>query len=182
MRFEETIKSFYDRHAIEHKNSILKHMANKDNLTNLYTNKYMFEHLEYELARSNRYDFPLSLMFIDVDNFKQVNETYGQVLGDDLLTTVANIISSLSRDTDIPGRYSGKKFMLILPNTSLDDSIIVAERIRVTIEKNDFSVDMPITVSIGLKTYNGTNSKTYIKGVELLLQEAKLGGKNRIQY
>jgi PleD family two-component response regulator len=72
--------------------------------------------------------------------------------------------------------------MLILPNTSLDDSIIVAERIRVTIEKNDFSVDMPITVSIGLKTYNGTNSKTYIKGVELLLQEAKLGGKNRIQY
>lgn len=182
IRYNNCIQSFTLKEQIHEKNEILKILSNKDYLTNLYTNKYVFEQLEYEIARCIRYKFPMCTMFVDVDNFRDINDAYGQVVGDETLLTIGNVVSSMSRGTDIVGRYSGKKFIIILPNTNLEESIIAAERIRITIQSHQFPINHPVTVSIGLKVYDDNPINTFISDVDLLLQEAKMDGKNNLKY
>lgn len=163
-------------------NELIINTTTKDVLTNLYNNTYVHQQLQQEIIRSKRYNSPLSLVILDIDAFKDINSGYGQVIGDDILSTIGNILLTVSRSTDIVGRFSGNSFILVLANTSLDDTIILAERLRITINNNNFDIDQSITVSIGLKQYSHETVKEYI---DLCLQNvdlAKSDGRNTINY
>lgn len=168
--------------TIRDMDDMLIHTSRKDVLTNLYNNAYVHEHLEHEIERCKRYKAPLSLIMIDIDNFKDINAHYGQVAGDEILSTIGNILLATSRSTDIVGRFSGKSFICILPNTSLDETIILAERLRITVNKNDFDIHTAVTVSIGLKAHSGETAKEYIEACLLNVEQAKASGKNTIHY
>jgi diguanylate cyclase (GGDEF)-like protein len=161
---------------------LVKSLKDRDHLTNLYNNKFIFHQLNHATHLYTRYHSPLTIMFVDIDNFRNINEKYGQVFGDHIITTIANMIISSSRDTDLAARYSGKKFLIMLQNTNLNDSILFAERIRVICQQFDFETEENITLSIGLKTYDGTPLDMFIEQTLLLLREAKLNGKNNVQY
>ncbi|MBI9014313.1 MAG: GGDEF domain-containing protein [Clostridiales bacterium] len=167
---------------IKDMHEIIEHTTIKDVLTNLYNNKYVHQQLEIEIIRSLRYDAPLSLLIVDIDHFSKINDKYGQVIGDDVLSRIGNILLTISRTSDILGRFSGKTFIAILPNTILNDCIILAERLRITILNNDFGLEEKITVSIGLKQFDGESQKDL---VDLCLQNvgsAKSTGRNKIFF
>lgn len=169
---------------IKHKDEVemVKHIVDKDYLTGLYTNKYMQEQILNATHLYKRYHSPFSIMIIDIDNFRRLNDALGQVVGDEVIVTLANMIISSIRDTDIASRYSGKKFLILMQNTNLNDSILMAERLRLTCQEHDFEIEAPVTISIGLKSYEGRDINEYIEEILLLLRQAKMNGKNNIQY
>jgi len=163
-------------------NEIIEHTAIRDVLTNLYNNKYVHQQLDNEIIRSLRYDAPLSILIVDIDHFSKINEKYGQVIGDDILSRIGNILLTVSRTTDIVGRFSGKTFIVLLPNTTLNDSIILAERCRITIFKNDFGLEEQMSVSIGLKQFDGESQKELIEVCLQNVINAKSTGRNKIFF
>lgn len=181
-QFVLEIRHFELSKSINEKNAFLKQLAQRDTLTNLYTNQHVFDQLEHEESICLRYNFPLSVMLIDIDNFKRTNEIHGQVYGDDNIITISNIITSSTRSSDIVGRYGGKTFIVVLPNTNLEESLILAERIRLTAHHHQFPFDEKITVSIGLSSYKNTSIKDLISETNLLLKDAKSSGKNCVKY
>lgn len=131
-----------------------------DSLTDLYNRRYFMEASKKEIERANRYEEPLSLMMLDIDHFKDVNDTYGHVAGDNVLKRFAAIIKESVRDVDIVGRLGGEEFGIILPKATLDNAKQVAERVREDIEDSTFKfkeLSISITVSIGIAKYNKYN-------------------------
>ncbi len=124
-----------------------------DHLTKLYNRRYFFSEVSSALARAIRYDQPFSLMMMDLDHFKDINDNYGHDCGDELLKLVADCLSRFTREGDTLARYGGEEFIMALPNTDLDGALHLAERIRTTIEKNEYTCKGLIikqTISIGL--------------------------------
>lgn len=181
-RYSNTFNIFIMTKKNDELREMLKLQTRKDSLTNLYSNKYIFEQLDYEVERANRYRFPLSVLMIDIDDFKRINENYGQLIGDDTLTIIANIIQNSCRGTDLIGRYGGEEFFVILPNTNLTDSIMIAERIRVTVDNNEFTFQESVSVSLGITTLTKQTSKDLIFETKKMLLKAKSNGKNQISY
>jgi diguanylate cyclase (GGDEF)-like protein len=164
-----------------------KHMAEivrvslRDGLTGLYNHAYFFQAIETELKRYSRYGTIISLMMIDIDNFKDVNDRYGHQEGDKVLAIIGPIIKHETRDCDICCRYGGEEFAVILPLTNTSETVSLAERLRVKI-KQSMPCDRKITVSIGI-TSCGENRNTpysFIKRADDALYEAKSSGKNRV--
>lgn len=157
-----------------------------DGLTELFNTRYFYKQLDLEIARTDRYGNSFSLILLDIDNFKQLNDTYGHQAGDDILHEFAKILKTASRETDIVVRYGGEEFIIILPNTSEEDTISLAERIRSNVEKNLFlinhTVGIHVTVSGGISSYpqNADNSKSLLNAADTALYSAKASGKNRI--
>lgn len=120
--------------AIAIKNADLYNMATRDGMTLLFLHKYFKERLIEECARAARYNHPLSLIIFDIDHFKSFNDTYGHQAGDRVLKAVADIITHNCRNMDIPCRYGGEEFSIILPETGQEDAVIFAERVRNEIE------------------------------------------------
>jgi diguanylate cyclase (GGDEF)-like protein len=155
-----------------------------DGLTGLHNTRYFYRCLDLEIARSNRYDNPFSLMLFDIDNFKQLNDNYGHQAGDKVLRELANIFKSISRETDTLVRYGGEEFIIILPNTSEDETISLADRIRHAVEENTFIVDIKervkITLSGGIASYprNAGDAKALLNAADTALYAAKSAGKN----
>ena len=168
----------------------LKKQSVTDELTGLYNRKYLHHRLEAEISRAKRYGTPLSCLLIDIDFFKTVNDMYGYDLGDVLLKKIAQMLEALIRKEDILTRYGDEEFILILPNTSEDNSYIFAERFRRDIEKMEFipaneEERHPITISGGISSYPflenvEENSNTIIRYAEHALYAAKKHGKNQI--
>jgi len=171
-----------DESLIIEMNEMLNHLTNKDILTNLYNNTFINDQLHFELERAKRYQTPLCLLMLDIDNFIRINKAYGQVTGDDVLSTVGNILSKVCRSTDMIGRFSGEEFIVILPNTSIDEAIIIGERVRLTVEHNDFNIDEKITVSLGLSEYINHSVHELIEACQLNIQVSKSEGQNKISY
>jgi diguanylate cyclase (GGDEF)-like protein len=107
----------------------LRHLAYRDSLTGLYNHRYFQEQLAYEVGRAQRYGHPLSILMLDVDRFKDVNDTYGHLMGDTLLSYVAQLISARVRSSDIAARYGGDEFAVVLPETNEQKAIAVAEKL-----------------------------------------------------
>ncbi|MBS1272459.1 MAG: Response regulator PleD [Candidatus Marinimicrobia bacterium] len=137
----------------------VKEQAIKDGMTGLYNRRYFEEQMRKELERSSRYNNDLSFLILDIDHFKSVNDTYGHLNGDEILKKIAHIILDSSRNIDIPIRYGGEEFVIILPETHLEDAHVLAERLRKRIEEHAFQLtgevakktpEISITVSIGL--------------------------------
>jgi len=131
----------------------LENISSHDYLTGIYNRRFTVEPASTILALGHRHRFPVSLITIDLDHFKQVNDTYGHGTGDALLVGLAEFVKSLILGTDIFGRYGGEGFIVFMPHRTLDDAILLANRIHLGVRENRFS-DLSITVSMGLSVAN----------------------------
>jgi diguanylate cyclase (GGDEF)-like protein/PAS domain S-box-containing protein len=156
-----------------------------DDLTHLYNARHFYAQLEREIERSNRYEQPLTLLLLDLDKFKDFNDTYGHVEGDNVLSRLGQVIKGCMRETDSAYRYGGEEFTIILPMTTSEEGIITAKRIQTELRKEAFppTVDQNIyiTVSIGLSHYKPKEEmKTFVHRVDQLMYQAKKNGRDRI--
>lgn len=153
--------------------------ANYDFLTKLYNRKFLMNYLDIEMKKMERKKTQLSILLLDIDNFKRINDTFGHVEGDRILKEVAAIIKNTTRKGDIVSRYGGEEFIVLLSDTNEKDAYIVAEKVREAIEKNDFNMDK-VTVSIGISNMVLDESvDNFISRADEALYEAKKTGKNK---
>jgi diguanylate cyclase (GGDEF)-like protein len=160
----------------------LDRLANRDRLTKLYNRRYFDEELDKEFERSARYKYSISLFMIDIDNFKKINDTYGHQKGDQVLSSIAAIVTGKMRLNDLVARYGGEEFVVILPEASSDNSANIAEKIRRQIETDSKEkTGLQVTVSIGCASRNKNDTpESLIKKADKALYEAKKNGKNRV--
>lgn len=161
-----------------------------DPLTRVHNRRYLDRRLGVEIARARRYHTPLSILLLDIDHFKALNDRYGHQAGDQVLGQLAREISSTVRAADVVGRYGGEEFLIIAPNTPLPDALWLAERLREAIAARRFSaVDMEgelqeirVTASIGVAALEkGMNeAQQLIRAVDQRLYQAKGQGRNRV--
>jgi len=173
-----------DHAAIALHNAQLYELAITDGLTKLFIHRYFQNRLESELIRAKRYNSNISLLMLDIDHFKKVNDAYGHQEGDYVLKKFAKIISDHIRKVDIAARYGGEEFAIILPETGITGAEQVAEHLRYLIEKECFTIDgksVPITTSIGVSSWDKVVSKEeFIGQSDRALYQAKHKGRNRI--
>ncbi len=167
---------------LEQKNIVLDKMAITDGLTGLYNHRHIIERLVHEIAEAGRYKFELSVIMLDIDHFKDINDTYGHQVGDEVLVKVSASIKELLRQVDLTGRYGGEEFLVIIPHTDKDGSIVIAERIRETVEALKFdNSQIKISISGGVCTYKDEDASDLIMKADNLLYKAKQKGRNRIE-
>jgi diguanylate cyclase (GGDEF)-like protein/PAS domain S-box-containing protein len=159
----------------------MEHIASTDKLTGAY-NRHKFEELfVLEVERSRRFMLPLSLIIIDIDNFKSINDSYGHDIGDEILKEVANVLQEKIRQVDILARWGGEEFLVLAPNTDHDNVQILAEKLRLTIENHHFNEVKNITISLGVSTLKETDTLTELfKRADQGLYYAKEHGKNQV--
>ena len=164
------------------KASLLEESASTDFLTKLYNRRKFDALLEYEIEQIKRYKHGnLCTVLIDIDNFKSVNDTYGHDTGDEILKEIGNIIKISSRNSDIAARWGGEEFVLGLSHTNLEEALLVAQKIRITIENFNFINNLSITCSFGISQFRTTDTAdTLFKRADTALYEAKNTGKNKV--
>lgn len=167
---------------LEQKNKELEEKAVHDDLTGLFNHGYMFERLSYCQQLSWRYHTPLSVIMFDLDHFKQVNDTYGHQVGDTVLQKVSNVIKNAVRQVDIAGRYGGEEFMIICPETSLENTFMLAERIREEIANTLMGVEgLTVTISGGVaESHENEPVERLVNRADELLYKSKHSGRNMI--
>jgi diguanylate cyclase (GGDEF)-like protein len=165
--------------------SIIQEMAIQDALTGLFNRRHVLELLDYEKNRSSRGGGIFCLAILDIDHFKNVNDTYGHLAGDAVLKAVATTIKTTMRNTEYCARYGGEEFLIVLTQTGINGALIGAERVRTQIEKipfPDLVSDFKITVSIGLSEYKMREDiDDVIARADEALYRAKNGGRNRVE-
>jgi len=168
-------------------NKTLKWLARRDGLTGLYNHRYFQEILHAELTRAVRYKQYFSVVFLDLDYFKQYNDTHGHQKGDQLLRILAKVLGSCLRESDYLARYGGEEFTIILPSTTKGEALAVAEKIRGRVERYPFTgrETQPkgcVTVSIGISTFpeNGKDNASLMENADEALYQAKNSGRNRV--
>lgn len=165
---------------IKKQNKELAQLANYDHLTEIYNSRGLRQKLESEIKLSHKNKEKLSIILMDIDRFKLVNDIQGHVVGDQVLKQTATNIKKNLLGKDIVGRCGGEEFLIILPNTNKQQAHIVAERIRTNIENDQFPNGIKITVSGGIKEYNGEPIDIFIDGADKCLYRAKNKGRNKI--
>ena len=168
-------------------NELLKRLTNVDHLTNLFNRRYLSEILDGEFLRARRNNECLSLIILDIDHFKSVNDTYGHQDGDVVLSAVANIAQRQLRAYDSAARYGGEEFVLVIPGTPLAGGVMVAERLRQAVLELSFPPPMEtltVTVSAGVATYPSPlvdSVDSLFRQADEALYRAKQGGRNRVE-
>lgn len=179
-------------------NRKLEELALTDSLTNCYNRRYLTQHLNHEVITNIQYKTPFSLILLDIDYFKAINDRYGHVIGDEVLHRTAQAVKESIRSTDILTRYGGEEFMIYLPHTEHDVANQIAERVRLSVESNLIVVDheieqVSITISIGILSIEDfelehvpDNPEGYLiqlfAAVDKALYQAKQNGRNRIEF
>ncbi len=164
----------------------LKIQANRDPLTELYNRRYFSNIAKKSFNIANRYEQELSILMLDLDYFKRVNDNYGHGTGDDALVTVSQKLRKLSRDADIVARYGGEEFVLLLPKTSLEDAKVFAQRICDDVRELRVSIGddklIQVTVSIGVAELSSEDEsiEQLISRADIKLYEAKANGRDRV--
>ncbi|WHH59563.1 GGDEF domain-containing protein [Petroclostridium sp. X23] len=161
-------------------NDQYRNQAIMDGLTGLYNHRYLYEKLEEEMECCNIYESDLSIVLFDIDFFKKVNDSYGHVVGDEILRSIAKIIEKNIRSSDIAGRYGGEEFLVILPKTNLEGAYLVAEKIRLAIESNIFINGIKVTISGGVCEYSGEKASGLVQSADEKMYKAKHSGRNLI--
>lgn len=161
----------------------LQRSAITDSLTGVYNTRFFHEVLGRETARADRYTTPLSLLMIDIDTFKMVNDTFGHVVGNKVITQISNTLKQTVRNTDFVFRCGGDEFGVVLPGTNLDGAMRVAEKILQKVEGANILESLgysgPVTVSIGLSEYNrGSHFETLVAEADQALYASKRSSKN----
>lgn len=164
----------------------VKELSVIDEWTTLFNARYLNSCLETEVARAQRYSRPLSVVFFDLDHFKEVNDRFGHAVGSATLRKIGELLKSSIRDTDHPTRYGGDEFVLVMPETGKKGALVVAERIRRQIESADFSGGIAefvrVTASFGVATVpeNGDNPRVLLDRADQALYAAKAAGRNKV--
>ena len=164
------------------KNKELEQLAVTDRLTNLYNRLYLDHALARELSLAQRAGEPFSLIMIDVDRFKAINDALGHLTGDQVLKAIADILRARVRATDIAGRWGGEEFLLICPGTSIEGAAEVAETLRKLIEESDCRAVARCTASFGIASFrDGDSVTTLVSRADQALYRAKENGRNRVE-
>ena len=177
-----TVQDVTDVAAYE---KILLEMNHRDSLTGTYNRRFFTGRLKEEFERHKRYKRPMSLLMIDIDHFKAVNDTHGHPCGDHILKSVCRTVQSALRRVDFLARYGGEEFCCILPETPFENSMILAERIRALVEGEAYTYEgkeIRVTISIGVPVTPGPGdtSETFLKNADDALYKAKESGRNRV--
>jgi len=168
-------------------NKRLERLSITDGLTGLYNHRYFQDELARAFEESERYGRPLSLAIIDLDFFKKINDTHGHAVGDEVLKGVSRIFQDSIRGSDLAARYGGEEFTLMLPETTLDDAVHSAEKIRALIESKPLQTragPIAVTVSVGVSTAPDPeipSARELIVVADGALYRAKRGGRNQVQ-
>jgi len=181
-----------DQAAIAIENARLYEEAQRlsitDGLTGLYNSRHFYAVLKREMARNDRYDHVLSLVMMDIDNFKAYNDAHGHLAGDDLLQELARLLLVQIRESDMAFRYGGEEFALLLPETDKTAAARLAERIRDLMTAHEFTIKETgassyITVSMGVAMYptDATDEREFVHAADMALYAAKAAGKNRVR-
>jgi diguanylate cyclase (GGDEF)-like protein len=177
---------FRDITAQKHTESALTDMARHDPLTGTANRRYFFERAQQEFARALRYQTPLSVACIDVDHFKQTNDRYGHAAGDEVLKSLCSYSQSLLRETELFARIGGEEFAILMPNTSLNGALHLAERLRRVTANSKLSInhqEIDLHISIGVtKLKQGDASiEDCLRRADDALYRAKQNGRNRVE-
>ena len=160
----------------------LKQLATTDALTGICNRRHFDEVLASEINRAARFSSPLSLILFDIDHFKRVNDTFGHQAGDRVLTQLAVTVGNSIRTVDLFARWGGEEFVVMLPGSDLDAGRLLAEKLRMALEKQPFSDVGQVTCSFGVAEYApGDNADALIKKVDRCLYHAKASGRNRVE-
>jgi diguanylate cyclase (GGDEF)-like protein len=172
------------------KNSALSEISARDSLTGLYNRWYVMEKIDSEMNRYMRHGSPVSLIMLDIDHFKRVNDLFGHSAGDRVLRSVGQVLRDSCRVYDVAGRYGGEEFCIVLPETKVGNTTVVAERIRERLEASRFEVgsdSVIVTASLGIagiesvEAEGGLSPSTLIDRADQALYSAKHHGRNRVE-
>jgi diguanylate cyclase (GGDEF)-like protein len=171
-------------------NAHLYELAMVDGLTGLFMRRYFDARIEEEIERSKRYGTPFSVVMVDVDDFKKLNDEHGHLIGDRVLRSIAHVIKSQMRGVDTAARYGGEEIALILPRTEMLSAYNVGERIRAAIAEQRVTTDsdppkvLGVTASFGIASYpesRAANGEDLVRRADRALYRAKKTGKNRVE-
>lgn len=178
------LQSLVNHIAISLNNAQLYELAITDGLTKLYIQRYFMSRLEYEILRVKRYNTVFSLLMIDIDFFKNINDTYGHLVGDEVLKSIAKVFLSCVRQTDLVCRYGGEEFAIMLIECGREWAEKIAYRIKEEVEKTEFNIKgqiLRLTVSIGVETYfKDATAEEIIAHADKALYVAKTTGRNKV--
>jgi diguanylate cyclase (GGDEF)-like protein/PAS domain S-box-containing protein len=184
------LQSLADQVAIAIENARLfawtQRLAITDTLTGLYNRRHFFEMARREAALAQRYDHPLSIAIMDIDRFKRINDTYGHLVGDHVLRALAELCQRILRQSDLLGRYGGEEFVVLMPDTQLEEGFQVAERLRKSVEEMEIPSargPIQITISIGVAGLQGENKEleAALDCADQAMYAAKSGGRNQVR-
>ena len=171
---------------VEQRRREAEDISHLDPLTNLFNRRYFFTLVEYECKRDRRFLHDSSLLLLDLDHFKLVNDTFGHLAGDQVLQAIAQIIKSGIRQKDVHCRYGGEEFAILLPQTSIDTAIRVGQRLREILENHPIPTDkglVGVTMSIGVASRSGEDEISFdslIEQADAALYAAKKAGRNQV--
>ena len=189
--FYETIETIFEKNKKIGYRSICENITDKkkiealsvtDPLTQLFNRLKIEDVFKLEIERANRYQKPLSVIIVDIDYFKLVNDTYGHDIGDEVLKSISKILKENIRSTDTLGRWGGEEFIILVPETNKDQTTLLAEKIRISIEIYKFSKIKNLTASFGVSSFTQDDTKeSLIKKADNALYKAKEMGRNRVE-
>jgi len=157
----------------------LERLSITDKLTGLNNRHKLDQVMSYEFSQFQRYGTGFSVILMDMDDFKKVNDTYGHIAGDRVLVKLANILKANVRDSDTCGRWGGEEFLIIVPKANEEEAAHVAEKLRKSIESESFSIEDPVTASVGVAGIEtGSNITKLLSNADKALYKAKRSGKN----
>lgn len=167
--------------AKERSDAALRKAALLDRLTGCWNRVRIEEILQQEMARMHRYGHPVTLLMLDLDNFKRINDQFGHLAGDEVLRGFGRMLRTDIRATDVPGRWGGEEFVVVLPSSTFFDAVTLAEHIRDHLEKFSFSFNSRVTVSIGVAACRATDTvEEWMQRADMALYRAKIGGRNQV--
>jgi diguanylate cyclase (GGDEF)-like protein len=172
-------RDFLSKAELVEKNIILDKLSKMDLMTNLYNHKFILDILSENMEQSKRYGCDLSIILIDIDNFKQLNDDFGHIFGDEVINMLADILRINARATDKIGRYGGEEFLVVMPNTSLDGARNYYNRIRTSFQEKTLPNDIFVTISAGVAFYESQDITNFLKDADTNLYKAKHQGKDR---
>lgn len=171
--------------ALRESEQRFRELSVRDELTQLFNRRYFYEQLDKEIERATRHEQALTLLLLDLDDFKRFNDTYGHVEGDRALSRLGQVITGLLRRTDSGFRYGGEEFSVLLPHTSREAAVATAERLRQAFSRECLiptgQEPVHLTISIGVAEYRpGEDSETFVRRADQLLYAAKDHGRDRV--
>ena len=174
-----------NRLGIQSLNKELEKISRVDGLTGLYNRRYWEEQFELEFKRDKRNEKPASVVMIDIDHFKRINDNYGHPAGDDVIRALAQVIKKSARETDVCGRYGGEEFAILLPDTPVANVEFLTERIRRVVEKLKVvheEHEISFTISVGIAGFDPKfkGHMQWLEAADQALYQAKLSGRNKV--
>lgn len=180
-RYQQELENY--KNHIEMVNAQLEQVTLTDTLTGIRNRRAFDQRMQAEIANATRNHLPLSLLLLDIDKFKEYNDSYGHTAGDDALRAVAGILQQNARPYDLVARYGGEEFAVVLPNTDTAGALIIGERLRAAVEQGSLQHGQGVTVSIGVATSIGAvDQQALIEPADQALYFVKQNGRNQVVH